>query len=213
MFQFYHIHLITMKLSGFYLAILVFSPFILPSCAQNKVVAPRTDLTSKARGSYSVGDSVRNFSLKNYDGKKVSLTDFKAAKGIVIVFMRNTCEYCQAYESRIIALDKKYKPLGYPLIAISPFGDDPKNYPKDDLPHMKLMAEKRGYTFPYLSDDKLRITNLFDDQYTPVSYILQHKNGKMILIYAGDIDDDWENIHPVKKNFTASKLDSLLRLR
>lgn len=200
-----------MKLNQLLLPLLIFSLFFLPSCAQNKTASARTDLTSKARGSYSVGDSIKNFSLKNYDGKNVSLADFSHAKGLVIVFMRNTCEYCQAYESRIIALDKKYKPLGYPLIAISPFGDDPKNYPKDDLPHMKLIAEKRGYTFPYLSDEKLRMTNLFDDQYTPVSYILQRKNGKLILIYAGDIDDDWENIHPVKKSFTASKLDSLLR--
>lgn len=200
-----------MRLSGLNLVVLIFLLFILPSCAQNKVSAPRTDLTSKARGSYSVGDSIRDFSLKNYDGKKVSLADYNTAKGVIIVFMRNTCEYCQAYEGRIIALDKKYKPLGFPLIAISPFGDDPKNYPKDDLPHMKLIAEKRGYTFPYLSDEKLRITNLFDDQYTPVSYILERKNGKMILIYAGDIDDDWENLHLVKKNFTATKLDSLIR--
>ncbi len=193
------------------LSILVLFLFSLPSCAQNKAGSAQGEMTSKARGSYSIGDSVRNFSLQNYDGKIVSLADFSNQKGLIVVFMRNTCEYCQAYESRIIALDKKYKALGYPLIAISPFGDDPKDYPKDDLPHMKMIALKKGYTFPYLSDQKLRMTNLFNDQYTPVTYILQRKNDRFRIIYAGDIDNDWENVHPVKKNFVAAKLDSLLR--
>lgn len=184
--------------------------FTFAACRPPLAPAQKEQLTSKARGSYSIGDSIRNFSLLNVNGKRVSLKDYKTQKGLIIVFMRNTCEYCQAYESRIIALNTRFEPLGYPLIAISPFGDDPAHYPEDDLRHMKLVSEQHGFKFPYLSDEKLRITNLFNDQYTPVTYILQQKNGHMFLIWAGDIDNDWENRDAKKKKYVEIKLDSLL---
>lgn len=184
--------------------------FIVSACNLPVTPAQKETYTSRARGSYTIGDSIRNFSLVNTDRKRVSLADYKTKKGLIIVFMRNTCEYCQAYEGRIKALNAKFSPLGYPLIAISPFGDDPAHYPEDDLRHMKLVSDRHGFTFPYLSDEKLRMTNLFNDQYTPVTYILQNKDGHMVLIWAGDIDNDWTNKDAKKKKYVELKVDSLL---
>ena len=73
---------------------------------------------------YQVGDTIEDFSLKNIDGKMVSLSDYSDAMGFVIVFTCNTCPYSVANEDRIIALDKKYKEAGFPVIAINP--NDPK---------------------------------------------------------------------------------------
>lgn len=42
---------------------------------------------------YKVGDVATDFSLKNVDGKKVSLKDFKSAKGFIVVFTCNHCPY------------------------------------------------------------------------------------------------------------------------
>jgi thiol-disulfide isomerase/thioredoxin len=50
----------------------------------------------------------------------VSLADFNESKGFVVIFTCNHCPYVIAYEDRIIELDKKYKKLGYPVIAINP---------------------------------------------------------------------------------------------
>lgn len=73
---------------------------------------------------YKVGDQATDFHLKNIDGNMVSLSNYKyakgeipAAKGFIVIFTCNHCPYSIAYENRIIALDKKYKPLGYPVIA------------------------------------------------------------------------------------------------
>ena len=35
---------------------------------------------------YDVGDTVANFKLKNYDGSMVSLSDYKDAKGAIVIF-------------------------------------------------------------------------------------------------------------------------------
>src|SRR5919107_992048 len=84
---------------------------------------------------YQVGDKAADFKLKNVDGKMVSLADNKAAKGYIVVFTCNTCPYAKAYESRIVELNKKYAPLGYPVIAINP--NDPTVAPGDSYAAMQ----------------------------------------------------------------------------
>ena len=48
----------------------------------------------------------------------------------------------------IIALDNKYSEQGYPVIAINP--NDPAAIDGDELSDMKVRAEEKGFTFPYL---------------------------------------------------------------
>ena len=60
-----------------------------------------------------------------------SLSDFKEAKGFIVVFTCNTCPYAVAYEDRIEALNKKYAPKGYPVIAIMP--NNVKTKPGDSM--------------------------------------------------------------------------------
>ncbi|HAH24751.1 MAG TPA: thioredoxin family protein, partial [Prolixibacteraceae bacterium] len=69
---------------------------------------------------YTIGDKATDFKLKNVDQKYVSLSNYPDAKGFVVIFTCNGCPYAQAYQDRIIEIDKKYKPLGYPVIAINP---------------------------------------------------------------------------------------------
>ena len=95
---------------------------------------------------YKIGDVAEDFSLKNIDGKMVSLSDYKNAKGFIVTFTCNTCPYAVAYEDRIIALDKKYATKGYPVIAIMPNNIAVK--PDDNLDAMKQRAKEKGFTFP-----------------------------------------------------------------
>ena len=52
-------------------------------------VAVFTSATYEDSG-YSVGDYAIDFKLKNVDGKMVSMSDYKDAKGIVVIF---TCKF------------------------------------------------------------------------------------------------------------------------
>ncbi|MEM7382312.1 MAG: redoxin domain-containing protein, partial [Bacteroidota bacterium] len=78
-----------------------------------------TSGATEAVEAYDIGDYATDFKLKNVDGKMVSLSDFEEAKGFLVIFTCNTCPYAVAYEDRIIALDKKYKDQGVPVIAIN----------------------------------------------------------------------------------------------
>jgi peroxiredoxin len=157
---------------------------------------------------YKVGDIATDFSLKNIDGNKVSLADYKDAKGFIVIFTCNHCPYSIAYEDRIIALDKKYKPLGYPVIAINP--NDPEAQPQDSFELMKVRAEEKGFTFPYLFDDGQKIYPQYGAQRTPHVYILKKEGTKNIVKYIGAIDNNYKNSAEADKKYAEDALKELL---
>src|SRR5688572_26728606 len=101
------------------------SLFLMAACLLLMVAA------SPVKLGYEVGDTVADFKLKGTNGKMVALTDFKDAKGVIVIFDCNTCPYSKAYNSRILALDKKYASQGFPVVAVQP--NDPEVSPGDSF--------------------------------------------------------------------------------
>ena len=157
---------------------------------------------------YKVGDKATDFKLKNVDGKTVSLADYKAAKGYIVVFTCNHCPYAKAYEARIMALDKMYAPKGYPVIAISP--NDPVGEPQDSYANMQKRAEEKHYTFPYLIDETQDITKAYGANATPHAYVLQKTASGNVVQYIGAIDDDTEGTNANRNNYVQKAVNALL---
>jgi peroxiredoxin len=159
-------------------------------------------------GGYVVGDKAADFKLKNIDGKYVSLSDFKDAKGFILVFTCNGCPYAQAYQDRIIELDRKYKPKGFPVIAINPNDTDIK--PDDSLDGMKERAREKGFTFPYLKDPVQEVSGKYGATKTPHAYVLKKSQEGLIVAYIGAIDDNYQDAGEVKEPYLANAVDALL---
>ncbi len=157
---------------------------------------------------YIIGDVATDFSLPNVNGDMVSLGDFEDAKGFIVIFTCNTCPYSVAYEDRIIALDKKYKHRGYPVIAINP--NDPAAIEGDELKDMKVRAIEKGFTFPYLQDVGQKVYPQYGATKTPHVFILQKEDEKNIVRYIGAIDDSSRNPKNVTKRFVEQSVNDLL---
>ena len=157
---------------------------------------------------YKIGDNATDFKLKNVDGKMVSLSDFKHAKGFIVIFTCNHCPYAVAYEDRIIALDAKYKQLGYPVIAINP--NDPAVQPKDSYEAMIVRAKEKKFTFPYLFDDGQKIYPQYGATKTPHIYILQKVRNKNVVRYIGAIDNNYKDATDVTNKYVEDAVDALL---
>lgn len=157
---------------------------------------------------YQIGDVVADFELKNIDGKMVSLSDYKDAKGFIITFTCNTCPYAVAYEDRIIALDKKYASKGYPVIAINP--NNPLVKPGDDFESMKVRAKEKGFTFPYLLDEGQHVYPKFGATKTPHMFVIQKTKQGNVLKYIGAIDDNYKDASVVKTKYVENAVDALL---
>lgn len=173
------------------------------------VVATISAFTINPSKGYKVGDEATDFSLKNIDDTMVSLADYSEAKGFIVVFTCNMCPYSVANEDRIIALDKKYKKKGFPVIAINP--NDPEVSKGDSFEAMKVRAKEKGFTFPYLFDEGQEVYPKYGATKTPHVYILNKKKGKLIVEYIGAIDDSSRNENNVKERFVENAVDALLK--
>ena len=157
---------------------------------------------------YKIGDQATDFKLENIDGKMVSLADYKDANGFIVIFTCNHCPYAIAYEDRIIALDKKYKPLGYPVIAINP--NDPEVQPEDSMEAMKKRAAEKGFTFPYLLDEGQKIYPQYGATKTPHVFLLNKENGKNIVKYIGTIDNNYQDASDADVHYVQDAADALI---
>lgn len=158
---------------------------------------------------YDIGDVASDFKLKNVDDKMVSLKDYKDAKGFIVIFTCNHCPYAVAYEDRIMALDKKYKSKGFPVIAINP--NDPRKQKEDSFDLMKVRAKEKGFTFPYLFDDGQKIYPQYGATKTPHVYILQKTDKGNVVKYIGAIDDNYGDESAVKEKYVENAVDALLQ--
>jgi len=158
--------------------------------------------------SYTIGDKAEDFSLRNVDGKMVSLADYKDAKGFIVIFTCNTCPYSVANEDRIIELDKKYKSKGFPVIAINP--NNPEVSSGDSFELMKARAAEKGFTFPYLLDEGQEVYPKYGATKTPHVFVLEKENKDLIVKYIGAIDDSARDASSVRKKYVENAVDALL---
>ena len=156
---------------------------------------------------YAIGDVATDFKLENIDGNFVSLSDFKQAKGFIIVFTCNTCPYAVAYEDRIEALNKEYAPKGYPVIAIMP--NNVQSKPGDSMTAMQKRAKEKGFTFPYLIDADQEIYPQYGATKTPHVFVLESTSRGPLVRYIGGIDDNYKDASLVKTRYVEEAIESL----
>lgn len=168
------------------------------------------DLVSNAQevDGYQIGDLATDFNLRSTDGTVVSLSDFEDARGFLVIFTCNSCPYAEAYEDRIIALDKEYKGKGVPVIAINP--NNPLIQPKDSYEEMKKRAAEKGFTFPYLLDEGQKIFPQYGAKRTPHCFLLEKTDKGNVVRYIGAIDDNYRDASEVETTFVADAIDAML---
>ncbi len=138
-----------------------------------------------------IGQRAPDFILPAADGKDYSLGSFKDKKVVVVMFTCNHCPYVQAYEPRLISLQRDYAERGVQLVAIN--ANDSAGYPEDGYDNMIKRARDRQYNFPYLRDENQRVARSYGAEYTPEVFVL---NAKLQVRYVGRVDDNWQ--HPDK---------------
>jgi len=141
----------------------------------------------------TTGSKAPDFSLKGVDGKTYNLDDFSKSPVLVVIFSCNHCPTAQAYEDRIIAFTKEYRPKGVAVVMISPNSVDALSYSElgysdmgDSLEDMKQRAADKGFTFPYLYDgDDQKTALAYGPVATPHCFVFDRE---MVLRYNGRVD-------------------------
>ena len=153
-----------------------------------------------------IGDQAPGFRLPGVDGRTYSLEEFTGKPVLIVVFSCNHCPYVQAYEDRMISIQRDYQPRGVQLIAIN--SNDDVNYPEDSFNAMVERAKAKGFNFPYLRDANQEVAKAYGATHTPQLFVFDH--GRK-LRYTGKIDDNWQNPGAVKKQYLREAVDALLQ--
>jgi thiol-disulfide isomerase/thioredoxin len=161
-----------------------------------------------ATNTLSISSKLPNFNLKGVDGNLYSPDSFADATALIIIFSCNHCPYVQAYEGRIMEIQKKYKQKGVRVIAIN--SNDDTSYPDDSFENMKLRARERNFNFLYLRDEDQSTAKSFDATHTPEIFLF---NSKRELVYHGKIDDNWQEPQRVINHYLEDALDELFENR
>lgn len=165
-------------------------------------------LTLALSGQLKPGDTAPDFTLKNVDGKEVSLADYSSEKGVILVFTCNPCPFAKAYEQRIIDAHKKFAPQGFPVVAINPNSD--KVSPDDTYEKMQEKAKEKDYPFPYLKDVSQDVYKSYGATRTPHIYLLEKKGNKFKLVYVGAIDDNAMEASAVKEKYLEQAISAVM---
>lgn len=180
---------------------IVLSSVFLFSIALSSWTFSNTEFTGPG---YGIGDIANDFSLKNIDGKMVSLADYKGVNGYIVIFTCNHCPYAVMYEDRINALHNKYVKEGYPVIAINP--NDPEVQSADSFENMVIRAKEKDFKFAYLLDEGQKVYPMYGATKTPHVYLLDRNR---VVQYIGSIDDNARSAAGVEETFLADAITSL----
>lgn len=156
---------------------------------------------------YKVGDAVKDFSLKNVDNKTVSLSNYKDAKGYIVVFTCNTCPVAKAYQDRVSDLNTTYAVKGYPVVAINP--NDAEAVPNESFDKMQALAKEKNFNFPYLLDPNHVVTKQFGATKTPHVFVLSKTDKGNIVEYIGAIDNNPEGENASKVDYVKNAISDL----
>lgn len=154
--------------------------------------------------------NISNFKLKSATTNKwVSLSDYKDAKGFIVIFTCNKCPMAKFYSQRLNQMNEKYKKMGVPLVALNSM--DTLAYAEESFRRMKLKVNNEQLKFPYLQDKKQNVAKEFKAVNTPQAFVIWKFKGKYTIQYEGAIDDNAGDTDKVKNHYLTDAVDQLLQ--
>jgi peroxiredoxin len=130
-----------------------------------------------------LGTEAPAFQLPDIQGKTISISDFRDAPALLVVFMCNHCPYVKHIRESLVELVKEYQAKGVAVVAIN--ANDVDTYPEDSPELMARDAEIYGYTFPYLYDQTQQVARAYKAACTPDFFLFDRDRR---LVYRGQID-------------------------
>lgn len=131
-----------------------------------------------------LGTEAPDFTLPDVQGNPISLSDFKEAEALVVVFMCNHCPFVKHVIDGLAKLAKEYQSRGVAFVGIN--SNDVENYPEDRPERMAQFAREKGIAFPYLYDETQEAAKRYRAACTPDFFVFDQSRR---LVYRGQMDD------------------------
>jgi peroxiredoxin len=124
-----------------------------------------------------VGKEMPDFTLTGTDGKTYTLSEVKAEKGVLLLFIATKCPVSRAYDNRMNVLALEMKEKGIVVLGIN----------SNETETMEeVTRHAKGMKFTVLKDHGSEVADLYKASVTPEAYLLSPSR---VLVYHGRIDD------------------------
>jgi thioredoxin-related protein len=140
--------------------------------------------------------------MKDISGKEVSFKDAMKKNGLLVMFSCNTCPIVHKYESRTVEVCKKALDNNVGVILLN--SNEAYRSKGDSYNDMREYAEKLGYSWNYVLDNKSAMADEFGATKTPEVFLF-NKDGK--LVYHGAIDDNSGGADEVTRKHLSIAID------
>ena len=146
---------------------------------------------------------VSDFTLTDVlSGQTVSLSGYKANKGVVVIFIGQNCPYDNYYLGRITSLISEYHSKT-PVLLINA-------HPKETAEQMAAFGKAQNFSVPYLADkDQTAMASLGAEK-SPSVFLLNNSGSTWTIVYEGAIDDNPQVEVQVKESYLKNAIDTLL---
>jgi peroxiredoxin len=138
-------------------------------------------LTPPARNS---GWSAPDFELMATDGRRYSRDALRGPNGLLVMFICNHCPFVKAVLDKIVRDTRDLISHGIGSVAVC--SNDAVDYPEDSFEHMKALAQRMQFPFPYLWDETQNVAKAYGAVCTPDFFGF---NAALELQYRGRLDD------------------------
>ncbi len=130
-----------------------------------------------------LGSPLPAFRLPDADGREVGSDDFPG-QPLLVVFLCNHCPFVKHLAGALADFAREYQSRGLAVVGIN--SNDFQAHPDDRPERMREETEVRGYTFPYLVDERQEVARAFQAACTPDFFLFDRDHR---LAYRGRFDD------------------------
>jgi peroxiredoxin len=152
----------------------------------------------------ALGTEAPRFELPGVDGRDHSLDDYADADLLVLIQSCNHCPYVQAWEGRMIDLQREFGDRSVRIVAVN--SNDAGSHPEDSFDEMRARAEREGFNFDYLYDEPQAIARGLGAERTPEVFVFDRERR---LRYHGAIDDSRDE-NAVSQRYLRDAIETLL---
>jgi peroxiredoxin len=132
-----------------------------------------------------------DFTLPGVDDRAHTLTSARGPRGLLVMFICNHCPYVQAILDRLIRDCRDLQAEGIGSIAI--MSNDTTAYPEDAFSHMRELARRLDFPFPYVYDETQEVARAYGAVCTPDFFGF---NANLKLQYRGRLDASGQTRNP-----------------
>jgi peroxiredoxin len=153
-----------------------------------------------------VGETAPEFTLENFEGQKVALSDLDNFDGVLLIFICNHCPYVKAQKEEIRKLAEEFSSIA--VVGINP---NAETHPQDSVEKMETFAEENNLessNFFYLADPEQEVAEAYGAVCTPDPFLLDWRHR---LHYHGRLNDKTNPDEEVTEREMKSVIEKMLK--